>query len=127
MGRYPVACCGEYSLKEQEVDKYLIKEYFKRGFIFDYVGYLDLLELDDLLMNEEDYSEFIDSPYIIYSINYLKREFADYYLENRKADNYLLSILKLLSKEKYSYVDTINKTLKLFKKEKMGLLLLEVK
>ena len=109
-------------IKEQEVDKYLIKEYFKRGFIFDYVGYLDLLELDDLLINEEDYSELIDSPYIIYSINYLKREFADYYLENRKADNYLLSILKLLSKEKYSDVDTINKTLKLFKKREDGII-----
>lgn len=102
-------------IKEQEADKYIVKEYFKRGFIFDYLAYLELLELDDLLIREEDYNEFIDSPYIIYSINYLKREFADYYLKNKQKDEYLLTILNLLKKDKYCDLDTINKTLKLFK------------
>ena len=56
-----------------------------------------MLELDDYLLREKSYYSILDNPYVIYSIPYLKNIFSDYYDENKKADNYLYTILKRLS------------------------------
>ena len=88
-------------LKEKRKDKFLEREYIKRNFIKTYEDYLELLELDDLLIGEENYNYILGNPYILQSISYLKREFSDYYAKNRKADNYLLTILNILSKRYY--------------------------
>ena len=76
----------------------------KRDFIFTYEDYLELLELDDLLLRETNYHYLLGNPYILHSISYIKKEFSDYYSVNRKADNYLLTILNIL--EKRNYYDT---------------------
>ena len=88
--------------KEKRRDRFLEREYVKRNFIKDYEDYLELLELDDLLISEENYNCILDNPYILQSIIYLKREFSDYYAKNRKADNYLLTILNILKKRYYN-------------------------
>ncbi len=88
--------------KEKRRDRFLEQKYVKRNFIKDYEDYLELLELDDLLISEENYNCILDNPYILQSIIYLKREFSDYYAKNRKADNYLLTILNILKKRYYN-------------------------
>ena len=96
---------------------YLESEYLKRGFIFNYIDYLELLELDDLLLRETNYNYLLENPYILNSISYLKKEFSDYYSVNRKADNYLLTILNILEKRNYYDTDSviaINSILELF-------------
>ena len=102
---------------EERARSYIESEYLKREFVFTYLDYLDLLELDDLLLRETNYHYLLGNPYILYSISYLKKEFSDYYSINRKADNYLLTILNIL--EKRDYYDTepafsINSVLELF-------------
>lgn len=102
---------------EKRARSYIESEYLKREFVFTYLDYLDLLELDDLLLRETNYNYLLGNPYILYSISYLKKEFSDYYSINRKADNYLLTILNIL--EKRNYYDTepafsINSVLELF-------------
>lgn len=102
---------------EKRASSYIESEYLKREFVFTYLDYLDLLELDDLLLRETNYNYLLGNPYILYSISYLKKEFSDYYSINRKADNYLLTILNIL--EKRNYYDTepafsINSVLELF-------------
>ena len=102
---------------EKRASSYIESEYLKREFVFTYLDYLDLLELDDLLLRETNYHYLLGNPYILYSISYLKKEFSDYYSINRKADNYLLTILNIL--EKRNYYDTepafsINSVLELF-------------
>ncbi len=108
-------------LSDTEIEKraksYIEREYLKREFVFTYIDYLELLELDDLLIGEENYYRLLGNPYILHSISYLKKEFSDYYSTNRKADNYLLTILNIL--EKRNYYDTepvrsINSVLELF-------------
>ena len=108
-------------LSDTEIEKrarsYIESEYLKRKFVFTYLDYLELLELDDLLLRETNYHYLLGNPYILHSISYLKKEFSDYYSTNRKADNYLLSILNIL--EKRDYYDTeatrsINSVLELF-------------
>ena len=108
-------------LSDTEIEKraksYIEREYLKREFVFTYIDYLELLELDDLLIGEENYHRLLGNPYILHSISYLKKEFSDYYSINRKADNYLLTILNIL--EKRNYYDTeavvsINSVLELF-------------
>ncbi len=76
-----------------------------------------MLELDDLLLREINYNFLLGNPYILYSISYLKKEFIDYYSKNRKADNYLLTILNILEKRQYYDTETvvsINAILELF-------------
>ena len=102
---------------EKRARSYIESEYLKREFIFTYLDYLELLELDDLLLRETNYHYLLGNPYILHSIRYLKKEFSDYYSTNRKADNYLLTILNIL--EKRDYYDTkatrsINSVLELF-------------
>ena len=102
---------------EKRASSYIESEYLKREFVFTYIDYLELLELDDLLLRETNYHYLLGNPYILHSISYLKKEFSDYYSINRKADNYLLTILNIL--EKRDYYDTepvfsINSILKLF-------------
>ena len=102
---------------EERARSYIESEYLKREFIFTYLDYLELLELDDLLLRETNYHYLLGNPYILHSISYLKKEFSDYYSTNRKADNYLLTILNIL--EKRDYYDTeatrsINSVLELF-------------
>ena len=102
---------------EERARSYIESEYLKREFVFTYLDYLELLELDDLLLRETNYNYLLGNPYILYSISYLKKEFSDYYSINRKADNYLLTILNIL--EKRDYYDTevarsINSVLELF-------------
>ena len=102
---------------ERRARSYIESEYLKREFVFTYLDYLELLELDDLLLRETNYHYLLGNPYILHSISYLKKEFSDYYSINRKADNYLLTILNIL--EKRDYYDTepvfsINSILKLF-------------
>ena len=102
---------------EERARSYIESEYLKREFIFTYIDYLELLELDDLLLRETNYHYLLGNPYILHSIRYLKKEFSDYYSTNRKADNYLLTILNIL--EKRDYYDTeatrsINSVLELF-------------
>ena len=102
---------------EKRARSYIESEYLKREFVFTYIDYLELLELDDLLLRETNYHYLLGNPYILYSISYLKKEFSDYYSINRKADNYLLTILNIL--EKRDYYDTeaarsINSVLELF-------------
>ena len=102
---------------EKRARSYIESEYLKREFVFTYLDYLELLELDDLLLRETNYHYLLGNPYILYSISYLKKEFSDYYSINRKADNYLLTILNIL--EKRNYYDTepafsINSVLELF-------------
>ena len=108
-------------LSDTEIEKrarsYIEREYLKREFVFTYLDYLELLELDDLLLRETNYHYLLGNPYILHSISYLKKEFSDYYSINRKADNYLLTILNIL--EKRNYYDTeavvsINSVLELF-------------
>ena len=108
-------------LSDTEIEKrarsYIESEYLKREFVFTYLDYLELLELDDLLLRETNYHYLLGNPYILHSISYLKKEFSDYYSTNRKADNYLLTILNIL--EKRDYYDTepafsINSVLELF-------------
>ena len=108
-------------LSDTEIEKrarsYIEREYLKREFVFTYLDYLDLLELDDLLLRETNYHYLLGNPYILHSISYLKKEFSDYYSINRKANNYLLTILNIL--EKRNYYDTeavvsINSVLELF-------------
>ena len=90
-------------LSDTEIEKrarsYIESEYLKREFVFTYIDYLDLLELDDLLLRETNYHYLLGNPYILHSISYLKKEFSDYYSINRKADNYLLTILNILSEK----------------------------
>lgn len=102
---------------EKRARSYIESEYLKREFVFTYIDYLELLELDDLLLRETNYNYLLGNPYILHSISYLKKEFSDYYSINRKADNYLLTILNIL--EKRGYYDTepafsINSVLELF-------------
>ena len=102
---------------EERARSYIESEYLKREFVFTYLDYLELLELDDLLLRETNYHYLLGNPYILHSISYLKKEFSDYYSTNRKADNYLLTILNIL--EKRDYYDTeatrsINSVLELF-------------
>ena len=102
---------------EERARSYIESEYLKREFVFTYLDYLELLELDDLLLRETNYHYLLGNPYILHSISYLKKEFSDYYSTNRKADNYLLTILNIL--EKRDYYDTeatrsINSVLDLF-------------
>ena len=102
---------------EKRARAYIESEYLKRDFLFTYEDYLELLELADLLLRETNYNYLLGNPYIIYSISYIKKEFSDYYSVNRKADNYLLTILNIL--EKRNYYDTeavvaINSILELF-------------
>ena len=102
---------------EKRARSYIESEYLKREFVFTYIDYLELLELDDLLLRETNYHYLLGNPYILHSISYLKKEFSDYYSINRKADNYLLTILNIL--EKRGYYDTepvfsINSVLELF-------------
>ena len=102
---------------EKRARSYIESEYLKREFVFTYLDYLDLLELDDLLLRETNYHYLLGNPYILHCISYLKKEFSDYYSINRKADNYLLTILNIL--EKRDYYDTeavvsINSVLELF-------------
>ena len=105
------------SEKMKRLRMYLESEYLKRGFIFNYIDYLELLELDDLLLRETNYNYLLENPYILNSISYLKKEFSDYYSVNRKADNYLLTILNILEKRNYYDTDSviaINSILELF-------------
>lgn len=105
------------SEKMKRLRMYLESEYLKRGFIFNYIDYLELLELDYLLLRETNYNYLLENPYILNSISYLKKEFSDYYSVNRKADNYLLTILNILEKRNYYDTDSviaINSILELF-------------
>ncbi len=102
---------------EKRATSYIESEYLKRRFIFTYLDYLELLELDDLLLREINYNFLLGNPYILYSISYLKKEFIYYYSKNRKADNYLLTILNILEKRQYydtEAVVSINAILELF-------------
>src|SRR5699024_6834929 len=102
---------------EERARSYIESEYLKREFIFTYLDYLELLELDDLLLRETNYHYLLGNPYILHSIRYLKKEFSDYYSTNRKADNYLLTILNILDKRNYydtEAVVSINSVLELF-------------
>ena len=83
--------------KQRRRDAYFERERFYRGFPFDFDDYLEMLELDDYLLREKSYYSILDNPYLVYSIPYLKNIFSDYYDENKKADNYLYTILKRLS------------------------------
>ena len=103
--------------KEKRSALYITSEKLKRNFNFTYIDYLELLELDDLLLQEINYNLLLGNPYILYSISYLKKEFIDYYSKNRKADNYLLTILNILEKRQYydtEAVVSINAILELF-------------
>ena len=102
---------------EERARSYIESEYLKREFVFTYLDYLELLELDDLLLRETNYHYLLGNPYILHSISYLKKEFSDYYSTNRKADNYLLTILNILDKRNYydtEAVVSINSVLELF-------------
>ena len=83
--------------KQRRRDAYFERERFYRGLPFDFDDYLEMLELDDYLLREKSYYSILDNPYVIYSIPYLKNIFSDYYDENKKADNYLYTIIKRLS------------------------------
>lgn len=103
--------------KEQMMNDFYDKECLVRKIVFNYDDYMELLELDDLLLKEYDYNDLIDNPYILFSISYLKALFSDYYAINKKADNYLYNILLELSKDKtLSNMDliAINETMELF-------------
>lgn len=99
---------------EKRARAYIESEYLKRDFIFTYEDYLELLELDDLLLRETNYNYLLGNPYIIYSISYIKKEFSDYYSVNRKADNYLLTILNILEKRNYYDTEEVVSILELF-------------
>lgn len=83
--------------KQRRRDAYFERERFYRGLSFDFDDYLEMLELDDYLLREKSYYSLLDNPYLVYSIPYLKNIFSDYYDENKKADNYLYTIIKRLS------------------------------
>lgn len=105
-------------LDKSEIEKrarsYIESEYLKRDFIFTYIDYLELLELDDLLLRETNYNYLLENPYILHSISYLKQEFSDYYSINRKADNYLFTILNILEKRNYYDTEEVSSILELF-------------
>ena len=100
-------------IKDRKKDIFLDKEYLKRD-IFNYEDYLELLELDDLLIRETNYHYLLGNPYILHSISYIKKEFSDYYSINRKADNYLFTILNILEKREYYDTEEVSSILKLF-------------
>lgn len=104
----------EQSEMEKRARAYIESEYLKRDFLFTYEDYLELLELDDLLLRETNYNYLLGNPYIIYSISYIKKEFSDYYSVNRKADNYLLTILNILEKRNYYDTEEVVSILELF-------------
>ena len=99
---------------EKRARAYIESEYLKRDFIFTYEDYLELLELDDLLLRETNYNYLLGNPYILHSISYIKKEFGDYYSVNRKADNYLLTILNILEKRNYDDTEEVSSILRLF-------------
>lgn len=106
--------------KETLKNRYMEREYFKRGELFTQQDYLELIELDGLLLNEVNYNYILDEPYILNSISYLKQELNDYYKENKEANNYLYTILKILKRKKYYDLKTealINSLLQLFPKD----------
>ena len=101
-------------------DDFYNKESLARKFVFTYDDYMELLELDDLLLKQYDSSLLIDNPYILFSISYLKTLFSDYYDTFREADDYLYSILLKLSLDKtLSNMDliAINETMELFNRK----------
>ena len=99
---------------EKRARAYIESEYLKRDFIFTYEDYLELLELDDLLLRETNYHYLLGNHYILHSISYIKKEFRDYYSVNRKADNYLLTILNILEKRNYYDTEEVVSILELF-------------
>ena len=102
--------------KQRRREAYIERERFYRGLPFDFDDYLEMLELDDLLLREISYYFLLDNPYVICSIPYLKKIFSDYYQENKQADNYLYTILKRLLKRVDNIDDlvAIYDTLRLF-------------
>lgn len=94
--------------KQRSREAYLERERFYRGFPFDFDDYLEMLELDDLLLREKSYYYLLHNPYLVYSIPYLKNIFSDYYKENKRADNYLYTIVKRLSNSLTSTDDLID-------------------
>ena len=103
--------------KEQMMSDFYDRECLVRKFVFNYDDYMELLELDDLLLKEYDYNDLIDNPYILFSISYLKTLFSDYYDTFRNADDYLYNILLKLSKDKTisnNDLIAINETMELF-------------
>ena len=58
---------------EKRARAYIESEYLKRDFIFTYEDYLELLELDDLLLRETNYNYLLGNPYILHSISYIKK------------------------------------------------------
>lgn len=114
------------SLKKIPTDKkielaknYIYQEQMRRGYRFDYYEYQEILETEDLLLREASYNYLLDSPYMLYSISYLKTMFSNYYQDPIK-DNYLYTILKVLSKDNSLDTDSIiaiNSTMELFDNE----------
>lgn len=110
----------DFEDKEKMKDDFYNKESLARKFVFTYDDYMELLELDDLLLKQYDSSLLIDNPYILFSISYLKTLFSDYYDTFREADDYLYSILLKLSLDKtLSNMDliAINETMELFNRK----------
>ena len=109
------------SFQQEKLKQYILNEQFKRGFRFDLEDYLEMLTLDDLLLKEVEYDYIIDSPYLFYSISYLKNIFKDYYQENIAANFYLYTILQELKNDPSSYYynfNQIERALNLFAIEK---------
>ena len=96
------------------------REYLKRGELLTHQDYLELIELDSLLLSEVNYNYILDEPYLLNSISYLKQELNDYYKENKEANNYLYTILKILNRRKSYDLETkadIKSLLQLFPKD----------
>lgn len=107
----------DFEDKEKMKNDFYDRESLVRKFVFTYDDYMELLELDDLLLKQYDSSLLIDNPYILFSISYLKTLFSDYYDTFRNADDYLYNILLKLSLDKtLSNMDliAINETMELF-------------
>ena len=51
---------------EERARSYIESEYLKREFVFTYLDYLELLELDDLLLRETNYHYLLGNPYILH-------------------------------------------------------------
>lgn len=104
---------------EDKVREFINCEKLKRGCCCSYDDYMGMLELDDLLLKETNYNYLLENPYILYSISYLKNEFSDYYDANYLKDNYLYTILKLLTLDSditFEDLIAINETISLFPK-----------
>lgn len=80
------------TVKNKMIENYLNRDSFQRGTTYSLREYQEMLETDDDLLKELDSDYFFDRRYLLNSIRYLKLIFSDYYMINKKANQYLQEV-----------------------------------